>query len=293
MTDAYDTWVSTNVAALALAVTWGLCWSVPGVLLRRNDIADIGWGLLFPLLALVLGGAVVLFDPHAEPRAVLVLVLLATWGLRLSIHIARRVLAHDEEDKRYAAWRARFGRRWILGSLFAIFVPQALLGVLIAQPVLIATDVHHGHAELGVLDAVALVLVVVGALLEATADRQLRRFLARRAAGEEPRRYLTDGAWSWSRHPNYAGDSIMWFGFGLFGVAGALDADAPWLVVPALVGPIVMWWFLRYGSGVPLTERGREGNAEWDPYVRRTSAFFPRPPRPGPTTTKGRAPGAA
>jgi steroid 5-alpha reductase family enzyme len=279
MTDAYDTWVSINFGALALAVIWGLVWSVPALLLRRNDIADIGWGLLFLLLALVLGGAVVLFDPHAEPRAVLVLVLLAVWALRLSSHIARRVLAHDEEDKRYAAWRTRFGRRWVLGSIFAIFVPQALLGALIAQPVLIATDVHQGRAQLGFLDGLALVLVVAGALLEATADRQLRRFLARRAAGDEPRRYLTDGVWSWSRHPNYAGDAILWIGFGLFGIAGALDAHAPWLIVPAVIGPIVMWWFLRYGSGVPLTEKGRDGNAEWDAYVARTSVFFPRPPR--------------
>jgi steroid 5-alpha reductase family enzyme len=151
--------------------------------------------------------------------------------------------------------------------------------VLVAQPALIAVDVHHGESNLGLLDALALALVVIGVWLEATADRQLRRFLARRAAGTEERRYLTSGVWSWSRHPNYAGDAITWFGFGVFGIAGALDADAPWLIIPAVIGPIVMWWFLRFGSGVPLTERGRAGHPEWDAYVERSSTFFPRPPR--------------
>ncbi|MCW2921292.1 MAG: hypothetical protein JWL76_1166 [Thermoleophilia bacterium] len=274
-----DTWISANLGAMALAVVWGLVWAVPAIHARRNDIVDVAWGLWFPTMVLLVGGAIMLPDPAATPRPALVFALLVVWGGRLSLHIARRALSHTQEDKRYAAWRERFGRHPVLGSIFAIFIPQPLLGVLIAQPVLIAAVVATSDGSLWWLDWVALVVVVCGVLLEATADRQLRRFLARRAAGEEPDRYLTRGVWAWSRHPNYAGDAITWIGFGLFGVAAALDSASEWLVIPAIVGPIVMWWFLRYGSGVPLTERGRAGNAEWDAYTQRTSAFWPRPQR--------------
>lgn len=153
------------------------------------------------------------------------------------------------------------------------------IALVVVQPLLIATSVHDGTSRLGILDYIAAMLVIVGIVLEATADRQLARFLARRSPGEEQARYLTTGVWAWSRHPNYAGDGITWIGFGLFGVAAALDTSAAWLVAPAVVGPIVMWWFLHHGSGVPLAERNRAGNPEWDAYVSRTSAFWPRPPR--------------
>jgi steroid 5-alpha reductase family enzyme len=122
-------------------------------------------------------------------------------------------------------------------------------------------------------------VVLGGMLLEAVADAQLARFRRRRAAGTEQRRYLTSGTWAWSRHPNYAGDAIVWIGFGLLGIAAALDAGAPGLILPAILGPAVMVVLLRFGSGVPLAERERAGTPEWDEYAGRTSAFLPRPPR--------------
>jgi steroid 5-alpha reductase family enzyme len=277
--DPAATWLAALVGGAAWALGWALVWSVPAILLRRNDIADVAWGLTFPFLALMLGGAVVALDWASEPRATLVLVLVSAWALRLAWHIGRRWVAHDEEDRRYARWREQWGDRWIVRSVLQVFVLQALIALVVAQPVVIAVVVHEGESALGVLDAIATVLVVGGLWLESTADRQLRRFLRRRASGEEQRRYLTTGVWSWSRHPNYAGDAITWWGFGAFGIAGALDAGAPWLCVPAIVGPLVMTAFLRYGSGVPMSERGRAGHPEWDAYVERTSAFLPRPPR--------------
>ena len=275
----FDTWMWVNVWGLALAIAWGLVWSVGAIRNKRNDIVDVAWGLWFPVLVLLVGGAVLLPDPEAVPRSVLVFALLVVGGGRLSFHIARRAMSHADEDKRYAAWRERFGRHETLGSIFAIFIPQPMLGVVIAQPVLIAAVVATDDASVRMLDLVALLVVIGGILLEASADRQLRRFLRRREDGQEDGRYLTRGAWAWSRHPNYAGDAIVWIGFGLFGISAALDNGLAWMIVPSIFGPVVMWWFLRYGSGVPLTERGRAGNAEWDAYVERTSAFWPRPPR--------------
>jgi steroid 5-alpha reductase family enzyme len=275
----FDTWFTVNLGAMALAVVWGLVWSVGAVRNRRNDIIDVAWGLWFPLMVLLVGGAVMLPDPESVPRTVLVFALLVVWGCRLSFHIARRAMSHAQEDKRYAAWRRRFRGHETLGSILAICIPQPLLGVLIAQPVLIAAVVATDDGALWWLDLVALLVTLGGILLEASADRQLRRFLRRREDGRETGRYLTRGAWAWSRHPNYAGDAITWIGFGIFGISASIANDLAWMIVPSVVGPLVMWWFLRYGSGVPLTERDRAGNAEWDAYVDRTGAFWPRPPR--------------
>ncbi len=274
-----DTWLAVVAGAAVIALVWALVWSVPAVLLRRNDLADVAWGPIYPTMAGLTGGVVVARDVDDVPRAGLVMLLSVVWAGRLAWHIGRRWISHEEEDRRYARWRERWGTRWILRSVLQVFVLQAAIALIVAQPLLIAASVHEGDSQLGVLDWIAAVVVLAGIVLEATADRQLARFVARRRAGEEDHRYLTSGVWSWSRHPNYAGDAITWIGFGLFGVAAALDTSAEWLVVPAIIGPVVMWAFLRYGSGVPLSERGRAGHPEWDAYVQRTSAFWPRPPR--------------
>ena len=274
-----DTWFAILGGALVVAIVWACIWSAPAIALRRNDIADVAWGLEFPLLALLVGGAVLAFDWQEVPRATLVLVLVTAWGLRLAVHIGVRVAGHAEEDRRYATWREGWGDAWRWRSVLQVFVLQGLIALVVAQPVLIAVAVHGAETTLGVLDLVAFVLVIAGIVLETTADRQLARFRRRREAGTEQRRYLTTGTWAWSRHPNYAGDALVWCGFALFGVAAALDAGAASLVIPALLGPAVMVWLLRFGSGVALAERGRGGKPEWDAYVARTSTFIPRPPR--------------
>jgi steroid 5-alpha reductase family enzyme len=280
-----DTWTSVTLGAIALSLVWGACWAVGGLRAGRNDVVDVAWGLWFPLLALLVGGAVVFPRPLEVPRAALVLSLVILWGLRLAVHIGRRQLRSEGEDRRYAALRERFGRHAAIKSVVLIYLAQPLLAVVIAQPVLVAVAIATTDGDLWWLDVLACAVAVAGIVLEATADLQLDRFLARRAQGAASGgRYLTSGAWAWSRHPNYAGDAIAWIGFGLFGVAAAIASDAAWLVVPSILGPVVMWAFLRYGSGVPTNERGRAGNPEWDAYVECTSTFWPRPPRRSPSS---------
>jgi len=275
--DPIDTWFSAVVACLAIAPIWAACWAVPALRNRRNDIADVAWGPIFPVYAMLAGGIVAAPDWDAVPRVGLALGLSVIWALRLAIHIGRRAASHDEEDKRYAKMREQWGDAWRWRSVLQVFLMQSLIAVVIVQPLLVATVVTWRDAGLGWLDALAALLVVAGVLLEATADRQLERFMRRKRAGEVEG-YLTTGVWAWSRHPNYAGDAITWWGFGLFGVAAALEVDEPLLIIPSLLGPLAMHLLLRYGSGVALSERGRSG-ADWDAYVARTSPFLPLPPR--------------
>ena len=127
-----------------------------------------------------------------------------------------------------------------------------------------------GDRPLGVLDAVGAALVLVGVAYEATADRQLARF--KRDPAHQGQ-LMTRGLWSWSRHPNYFGDFVVWWG--LYTLAASTGVGA-WTVV----SPLVMSLLLMRVSGVTLLEQSMSRRAGWSEYARKTSAFFPRPPRP-------------
>jgi steroid 5-alpha reductase family enzyme len=152
-------------------------------------------------------------------------------------------------------------------SLFTVFLLQAALVVVVSLP-LQAGAALGARAPLGLLDAAGAALFAAGLAFEAIADAQLARFLARPGSAG---RVMDEGLWRWSRHPNYFGDFLVWWGLGLVGAA----AGAPW----ALVGPAVMSLLLLRVSGVTLLEKTigarRPGYAE---YAARTSAFFPWPP---------------
>ena len=244
--------------ALALLVLagWGLA-----LALGRVDIVDAMWSLMF----LVAGAVYVLGDGEPTPRGWLVLTLLAAWALRLSVYLAIRCLAH-EEDPRYAAMRRRYGPGFDRASLWRIFGFQALLAWLVSLPL---AGAAQGEAALGLLDALAVGLWLTGFLFESIGDRQLARFRADPANADK---VMDQGLWRYTRHPNYFGDCGVWWAFFLFALAAA-----GWWSFP---GPLLMTWLLLRVSGVALLERSigkrRPGYAE---YARRTSAVLPWFPR--------------
>jgi steroid 5-alpha reductase family enzyme len=244
-----------GVAAIGL-------WAVS--LLRRDaSVADPAWGPGFAGVAT----AAALASRPLDARGVGVLVLVCAWALRLGVHLLGRNLSHGE-DPRYAAMRAGWGPRFAWVSLFTVFLLQGALLWIVSLPLQAAIGRAGGGGPLGWLDGLGAALVVAGAGLEAVADAQLRAF--RRDPGSRGR-VLDTGVWAWSRHPNYFGDALMWWGFGCI----ALSTGA-W---QALAGPLLMHVLLVRVSGVALLERDiadrRPGYRE---YVARTSAFLPWPP---------------
>ncbi len=196
------------------------------------------------------------------------LVLVAVWGLRLALYLARRNFGH-EEDRRYQKIRQRNEPGFTWKSLYLVFGLQAVLAWVISLPLLGA--IAGDASPLGWLDYAGAALWLVGLYFEAVGDWQLTRFKADPAnAGQ----VMDQGLWGLTRHPNYFGDFCVWWGFGLI----ALAAGAWW----ALLGPVLMSVLLLRVSGVTLLERDigkrRPGYAE---YIRRTNAFFPGPRRPG------------
>ncbi len=243
-------------------------WWVLSVVMRRTDVADVGWGLGFVTLAW--WGALVLAPEPVGARVWLAAALVTVWGVRLAWHIASRNFAPGtREDVRYAEMRLRWGRWWPLRSLLTVFWLQGTLMWLVASP--LAVMVATRAVALGWADVVAVAVWGTGVAFEVSGDRHLAAWLAEPANRGRP---LETGLWAWTRHPNYFGDALAWWGIGLLSLPMAYG----WL---GLVGPLVMTLLLRFVSGVPLLEKRHVGDPAWDAYRARTPMFLPRPPRRG------------
>ncbi|MEJ0041551.1 MAG: DUF1295 domain-containing protein [Rhizomicrobium sp.] len=231
------------------------------VSLRNGDasIIDIFWGPGFALAAWA-GAALA---PHLGLRAWLVLALVTLWGLRLGLHI---FLRHKGEDHRYATMRRAAGPRWWWRSLFQVFWLQALLICFISLPIQFAIA---ATAPATMLDGLGAAIALAGLAIETMADRQLTRF---RADPASKGAVMDRGLWAWSRHPNYFGDALMWWGYFLIGLAAS---HAWW----TMLCPAMMTFLLLRVSGVALLESAiAERRPAYADYIRRTSAFVPLPP---------------
>jgi steroid 5-alpha reductase family enzyme len=252
----------TAVSGL-MVVTW-LC-SIP---IRNVSIVDSIWGLSFALIALV---CLLAGDGPLE-RRVLLMVLVGVWGVRLAVHVTRRNLGKGE-DERYRAFRKRYGgQRYWWFSLFQVFLLQGVFAWFVSLPIQVAASGDPG-GSLGPFDALGATLWLLGISFEAIGDLQLSRFLAHRS---DPAGVMDRGLWRYTRHPNYFGDAVVWWGIGVIGLA-VWPAGAF-----ALVGPAFMTFLLTKLSGVPMLERRMMQRPTFVDYARRTSAFVPLPPKSPP-----------
>jgi steroid 5-alpha reductase family enzyme len=235
---------------------------VAALLARDNSIVDIAWGLGFILVAWL----TLLIGNGSGPRRFLVTTLVTIWGLRLAVHIFVRKRGRGE-DFRYAKWRRDWGRWFVPRSYFQIFMLQGIFLLIISYGVvLVNSSVARG---LRALDLAGAAVWAAGFLFEAVGDAQLERFKKR---PENSGRIMTTGLWRFTRHPNYFGEAAMWWGIFLIGVS----VPAGWTGV---VSPIMITFLLLRVSGVTMLEKKYEGNSAFAEYARRTSAFFPLPPR--------------
>ncbi len=251
--------VNLGAIALLFVVLWVISLS-----LKDASIVDIFWGAGFVIVAwlsLWIGGA-------WSSRALVIVGLVSIWGLRLAIYLAWRNWGKPE-DHRYASMRKRYGNRFPVVSLFLVFGLQAAVMWVVSLPVQV------GIAKAGPWNAVAAVgaaLWCCGLFFEAVGDGQLARFKADPA---NQGRVMNQGLWRYTRHPNYFGDFLAWWGLYLVAAQG----DSWWWTI---IGPLLMSGLLMRVSGVTLLESSlRDRLAGYDEYLRTTSAFFPLPPRRG------------
>ena len=250
------------IAALVAGVLMAGCWLV-SLPKRDASIVDPLWPMVFVAVAwsVWLWG-----DGAGGGRTGLMLLLVSAWGVRLGAHLTGRKWG-EPEDFRYQAMRRRLRPFW-LWSILVVFVLQGVLAVVVALPVQAVLG-DPGPSPLRWLDWTGAAVWAVGFGFEAVSDEQLRRFKADPANRGQ---VMDRGLWRYSRHPNYFGDAVVWWGIYLVAAAAGM-----WWTI---AGPLVMTFLLLRVSGVALLERSigkrRPGYAE---YAARTSAFIPLPPR--------------
>jgi steroid 5-alpha reductase family enzyme len=260
MDEALRTMAASAGAIVALMV---VVWLI-SLVLRDASIVDIAWGAGFVVVAWT---AFVVAD-GTEARRWLMALMVSAWGLRLSGYLAWRNLGKGE-DYRYQAMRRHWGSRFPIVSLFTVFLLQGVLMFVVSLPVQIA-QISGGPESLTWVDFVGLGIFAVGLTFEAVGDWQLARFKSDPA---NQGKVMDRGLWRYTRHPNYFGDFVVWWG--LFIVAMARP-ELAWTAI----GPIVMSILLLRVSGVTLLERNlKRRRPGYEEYIRRTSSFFPLPPK--------------
>ena len=231
--------------------------------LMRNDVSivDSLWSMMFLLAAAIY----FTMAPQYGSREVLVLVLVTLWAVRLSAYITLR--NHGQpEDYRYQEIRKNNNPGFRFKSLYIVFILQAMLAWVISLPLFAAMG---SHTPIGLLDYTGAALWVVGMIFESLGDLQLSRF---RSKPENEGKVLDSGLWRFTRHPNYFGNFLLWWGFYLI----ALSAGGWW----AIISPMLMTLLLLKVSGVALLEKDiSERRPQYAAYIRRTNAFFPGPDR--------------
>jgi steroid 5-alpha reductase family enzyme len=250
------------IAAITIMCVMVATWLL-SLALKNASIVDIVWGLGFVITSWVLA----LTIDGDSTRQILLAVMVGAWGLRLGGYLAKRNIGHGE-DWRYKAMRKKKGARFGLISLVTVFGLQGVLMWVVSLPVMFGnSDATPG---VGPLAVIGVMVWVVGLSFEAVGDWQLAKF---KKDPNNAGKVMQTGLWSLTRHPNYFGDALLWWGIGIVGAETGTG-------VVGFIGPVVMTVFLLRVSGVPMLERSlmkrREGYAE---YAARTSAFIPRPPK--------------
>ena len=255
--------MTVSLATLVFVLCCGALLWLLSLRLKDVSIIDIFWG---PGIAVMVDIAAWM-APQINNRAFLALILVNAWALRLALHIGLR---HRGEDRRYAAMRQKFGPHWWWWSFFQIFLLQVILIWLLPAPLQAAI---LSGILLGPLDLIGAGLALTGLLFEAVADAQLARFQKNPV---HKGRVLDSGLWRLSRHPNYFGETLLWWGFFLIG----FSASGNWWL---LLSPLVMTLLLLKVSGISLMEDGVEDRRPaYAAYKRKVSAFVPWFPRQTP-----------
>ncbi|MGC6505868.1 MAG: DUF1295 domain-containing protein [Coraliomargaritaceae bacterium] len=236
--------------------------------LRMGTMAlvDVVWSSVLALGA-VSFAIFMLVNGEATLRMWIVFIVLIAWSSRLSLYLLRDRVFSAIEDSRYANLARHWGSK-AKRNFYFLFLGQVPLSALFLFPVVHAA---RNPTPLALTDALALLIALVALIGESLADHQLAAF---RRNPSNAGKVCQSGLWRYSRHPNYFFEWLHWFAYAAF----ALGAPNAWL---SLLGPLAMYLFLRYITGIPHAERSslRSRGEAYRRYQQTTSPFFPWIPR--------------
>ncbi|MFK7933913.1 MAG: DUF1295 domain-containing protein [Saprospiraceae bacterium] len=229
---------------------------------KDASIIDIFWGFGFVIIVWFYAYQIDNFGV----RQYLLLSLVSIWGLRLSLYLAGRNIGKGE-DYRYVQMRKAGGKNWWWTSFFRVFFLQGWILWIISS---VFVPALADTSPLGVLDYIGVSLWAIGFFFEVVGDYQLSQFKKNRSSSAE---VLATGLWKYTRHPNYFGDTTLWWGYFFL----ALSFSTGWIHI---FSPLFMTFLLLKISGVAMLEKGlSKTKPKYEDYIRRTSAFIPLPPK--------------
>ena len=222
---------------------------------KKADIIDIYWGPSFLLSCLTL---LSINKNSAFPHLILVIIV-GIWAIRLGSYLYIRNMGHPE-DIRYSKMRSKYGN---VGLFFINYLIQAILIAIVSLP--LQSVLSTNNLELNIISWLSGIIALTGITIEALSDKQLKAF---KKDTLNNGKVMSLGLWNYSRHPNYFGNSLFWWGISIYSLSLTFE-----LIV--LISPIVMTYFLLKVSGVSMLEsqikHTKEGYKE---YIDTTSAFI-------------------
>jgi len=224
---------------------------------KRNDVADVAWGLGFILISFV----GVLLNPNN--RNTIIFLLVAIWGFRLAYHIGSRLLKSFEEDKRYQKMRVWWKGSIIFNSWYRVFMIQGISLLFVWASILASSS--SLTSDINFVNIIWVMIWIFWLWFEIIWDRQLKQFLSK---AENKWHIMKEGLWRFTRHPNYFGEATLWRWIWLI----TYGTEYFWIW---LIGPITITILLRFISGVPLAEQHYKDNEEFILYAKKTPAMIP------------------
>lgn len=253
--------------AILLIIVMAFLW-LCSLKIRDVSFIDAFW----PMGMVMLAASTFIQADGNDARKTLILVLTALWGFRLGAHLLTRWMA-DGVDPRYQRilGKTMEQNKWSFATsaLLKVFLTQAPLLFIVCLPSQLG-QIEAEPAALGWLAALGAVTAIIGIAFETIGDWQLKQFRDNPATAGT---VLNTGLWRYTRHPNYFGDACTWWGIWLI---AAETAAGFW----SFIGPVLLTWTLMKWSGVPLLEYSLKKNRPgYEDYIRKTSHFFPWPPK--------------
>lgn len=234
-------------------------WFLISLVKKRNDVADIAWGLGFVLLA----WSSFFIAGHGNTISLTVSSLVSVWGFRLSLHIYYRNKGKSE-DYRYLEWRKQWGKWFYVRSYFQVYIFQGFLLFLIVTPILFINK--SSDSSFQTINIFGFLLWAIGFYFESVGDWQLSQFIKK---PENKGKLMTSGLWAYTRHPNYFGEVIQWWGFWLI----ALNASSVGFI--SIIGPLTITFLILKVSGVPMIEKKMAEHPDFAEYKKSTNVFIP------------------
>lgn len=239
-----------------------LFWFLIAQFKQKYDLADIAWGGGFVVVAWVMQWANRDDTFYAQ---IITTIMVTVWGLRLAYHIGLRNLSKPE-DARYQAMRKKWrGPTW-LNALLKVFLLQGILLFIVSIPI-VATASSKTVFNSDLWLTVGFAIWLTGFITEAVADFQLKKFITNKS---NKGKIMQSGLWKYSRHPNYFGEVVLWWGVWVV----SMSINPVWWSV---LGPLTISILILFVSGVPLLEKRYANNSEYQKYKKRTSGFVPLP----------------